>query len=73
MWLPPARSGLFLARSGCPVFSLGFSLYEELRVLAIGDGDAVVWVTMLEKLCKVSDFYGFQLLDRPMVTIDKSM
>jgi hypothetical protein len=25
MRLPPARSGSFLARSGCPAFSLGFS------------------------------------------------
>jgi hypothetical protein len=32
------------------------SLYEELRVLAIGDGDAVVRVTALEKLRKASDF-----------------
>ncbi|KAJ7462533.1 hypothetical protein FB451DRAFT_1266942 [Mycena latifolia] len=31
-------------------------LYEELQVLAIGDGDAVVRVTALEKLRKASDF-----------------
>jgi hypothetical protein len=32
------------------------NLYEELRMLAIGDGDAVVRVTALEKLRKASDF-----------------
>ncbi|KAJ6481913.1 hypothetical protein C8R45DRAFT_314726 [Mycena sanguinolenta] len=31
------------------------SIYEELRVLAIGDGDAIVRVTALEKLPKASD------------------
>ncbi|KAJ7920548.1 hypothetical protein B0H13DRAFT_1986834 [Mycena leptocephala] len=38
------------------------SLYEELRVLAIGDGDAVVRVTALEKLRKASDFVGIPAL-----------
>ncbi|KAJ7738256.1 hypothetical protein DFH07DRAFT_841252 [Mycena maculata] len=37
-------------------------LYEELRVLAIGDGDAIVRVTALEKLCKASDFVGIPAL-----------
>ncbi|KAJ7271605.1 hypothetical protein C8J57DRAFT_1467961 [Mycena rebaudengoi] len=32
------------------------NLYEELRMLAIGDGDAVVRVTALKKLRKASDF-----------------
>ncbi|KAJ7026775.1 hypothetical protein C8F04DRAFT_1124222 [Mycena alexandri] len=34
------------------------SRYEELRVLAVGDGDAVVRVTALETLRKASDFVG---------------
>ncbi|KAJ7757952.1 hypothetical protein B0H16DRAFT_657243 [Mycena metata] len=34
------------------------SRYEELRLLAVGDGDAVVRVTALEKLRKASDFVG---------------
>ncbi|KAJ7434624.1 hypothetical protein B0H11DRAFT_2296095 [Mycena galericulata] len=38
------------------------NLYEELRVLAIGDGDAVVRVTALEKLRKGSEFVGIPAL-----------
>ncbi|KAJ7722803.1 hypothetical protein B0H16DRAFT_1599742, partial [Mycena metata] len=34
------------------------SHYEELRLLAVGDGDAVVRVAALEKLRKASDFVG---------------
>jgi hypothetical protein len=34
------------------------SIYEELRVLAIGDGDAIVRVTALEKLRKAGEFVG---------------